>query len=733
MSLPNKRKYIIDLKEAESAPVGMKAQRLAKLMSQEPFLFTVPPGLVVLPGFDIRQHADELSSAIESFGKGPFAVRSCGLGEDAVNESMAGRYHTELFVSSKAIMDAIASVRASYGLDADSNAVIIQQMINPDYAGVLFTQSPENDGLSSCEYGPGTAEAVVSGKVEPIHVDYGRWTGNLYPARKENNDMLSSVFLVGLIIETMIGKPQDIEWAYDKKKGILYILQSRDITSQIYDPSIANEQINAANIALGIKGSKKGTPVFQNTAVREVVSNPTRLTRSYIERIYSLSGSLGKALDLIGLPYPAISTPYVISIFGQLYENNWVKQKIFGLRPRLLWANRRLKKKLIKAPDHYLAWLEKSIADFPSYPASGHQSDLSPINCAQRVIMAFNTFFENVYPTAYAAKFLAQLSGEITTQASVTSQMLCDLSKLYHTGDIQMFLKTWGLRSANDYELSEPRFCEAPDAAMDYAKNFSDFPWHKTEDGHGFTHLSEIAKDRAVQWLYPLRCDILELEERLHLESGMIFSLDLSTIEALASGQLEPDVIYGVCETNLNAEVQWTTLDLGDSISLENIECLRKSFKREKGLRGKMVSSRTPFKGKALHLEKLTDHQPIESNTILIAKYLEPEIVGLFPKTSGCIVDMGGTLSHAAIVARELGYPVLVLAGCNSTILDNDFIEVTADGTITIRRDFQNDPSGKGKKNTGQPLVEASSSGAPPFLPKDTAAATERQGLGKNP
>ena len=45
---------------------------------------------------------------------------------------------------------------------------------------------------------------------------------------------------------------------------------------------------------------------------------------------------------------------------------------------------------------------------------------------------------------------------------------------------------------------------------------------------------------------------------------------------------------------------------------------------------------------------------------------------------------MGGALSHAAIVARELDYPVLVLPGCFETIADGDLVEVAADGSMEL-------------------------------------------------
>lgn len=101
-----------------------------------------------------------------------------------------------------------------------------------------------------------------------------------------------------------------------------------------------------------------------------------------------------------------------------------------------------------------------------------------------------------------------------------------------------------------------------------------------------------------------------------------------------------------------------------------------------------MVSVPVAFKGTARHFNTVRTRS-IENDEILIAQHLEPELVGLFPKTAACVVDMGGALSHAAIVARELGYPILVLAGCSSTVRDGDFVEVSGEGAITITREWE--------------------------------------------
>ncbi len=676
---------ILNLAEADRHGIGNKARHLAKLINQHPYLFSVPAGLVLLPEFSVEKNFSNLIDALKPIGNGPFAVRSCGQEEDGVNESMAGKFHTELFIAQEGLAGAINCVRASFGESLDTSAVLIQKMINPDYAGVLFTRSPENYGFSSCEYSEGTADAVVSGQVEPKHLDYGRWTGNLYPEQKEMKQMLSLVFLVGMIIESKMGGPQDIEWAYSQKKGKLYILQSRDITSFLYDPSVAEEQERSANVADSSKIGKKGKTVFQNAAVREVVLSPTRLTRSLVEQLYAPTGSLGRAFKLLDLPCPRVTHPYVSSVFGQLYENIEVEKKLFGFRPKLLWANRKLKKKVLNDPSGLQEWIAESIENFPQYPEDITNNEVPADQCARGVMKGIRTFIEKIYPVSYAATLLAQIAGEQTSEASLTSRMMRDLSRLHHTGEMEEFLKKWGLRSANDYELSEPRFCESAEHALGYAKNFANFSWGEISCGNGFTHLKEVGKDRAIRWLYPLRQQIVALEKKLHLKANMIFNLDLADIEAFGMGELTAENIATLCEKHVHAETQWAMVSLGDELTLETLERLERKDAKRQGLFGKMVSTKVPFKGIARHIASIKE-QALDTNEIIVAQHLEPELVGLFPNSKGCLVDMGGALSHAAIVARELDYPILVLAGCSTTIHDGDLIKVSTDGAITITR-----------------------------------------------
>ena len=70
----------------------------------------------------------------------------------------------------------------------------------------------------------------------------------------------------------------------------------------------------------------------------------------------------------------------------------------------------------------------------------------------------------------------------------------------------QEFVDRWGHRSANDYELKEPRFAEDLQGAVRFSAGFAAIPWEaQGADELGFTQLKELAKDRAIRWLAPLR------------------------------------------------------------------------------------------------------------------------------------------------------------------------------------------------------------------------------------
>ena len=60
----------------------------------------------------------------------------------------------------------------------------------------------------------------------------------------------------------------------------------------------------------------------------------------------------------------------------------------------------------------------------------------------------------------------------------------------------------------------------------------------------------------------------------------------------------------------------------------------------------------------------------IENGRILVAPMTDPDMVPEIAKSLGIITDRGGVISHAAIIAREIGIPCIVGTG-NATKLIN--------------------------------------------------------------
>ena len=76
----------------------------------------------------------------------------------------------------------------------------------------------------------------------------------------------------------------------------------------------------------------------------------------------------------------------------------------------------------------------------------------------------------------------------------------------------------------------------------------------------------------------------------------------------------------------------------------------------------------------------------IEADEILIAPFTDPSWSSLMFISSGLVVDIGGALSHAAVVARELDLPCVVnTRNGTSVIRTRDRVRVDgATGVVTI-------------------------------------------------
>jgi pyruvate, water dikinase len=205
----------------------------------------------------------------------PVAVRSSATTEDAEDASFAGLQDTLLWVRGfdsflAAIKQCWASLYSTESMayrrkrvlpeTGVAMAVVVQRMVDARSAGVMFTRSPTTGDKSviTIESAWGLGSAVVSGEVTPDRFVVGKITGEISVREIKNkhvmhvpietggttevatevarceepsvsDDELQQLRVMGRRIEKHYGRPQDIEWAFDKQ-GALHILQSRPET-----------------------------------------------------------------------------------------------------------------------------------------------------------------------------------------------------------------------------------------------------------------------------------------------------------------------------------------------------------------------------------------------------------------------------------------------------------------------------------------------------------------------
>jgi pyruvate,water dikinase len=202
------------------------------------------------------------------------AVRSSATAEDLPDASFAGQQETYLNIKGEAnLLESVQKCWASlYGARAiyyrskqgfDDHtvniAVVVQQLVHSEKAGVMFTSHPiTGEPQTIIEGSWGLGEAVVSGSVSPdkyvfdqrtekvvdtlisnkkIEIiadgEHGTKLVDVAPARQDaqvlSDAEVAKLGMYGKIAENHYGIPQDVEWGI--VQGTFYILQSRPITT----------------------------------------------------------------------------------------------------------------------------------------------------------------------------------------------------------------------------------------------------------------------------------------------------------------------------------------------------------------------------------------------------------------------------------------------------------------------------------------------------------------------
>jgi pyruvate, water dikinase len=267
-------KGVVPLEKAREAGLfGSKAVGLGEALRDG---LPVPPG-IALSGPVVEAVAGGEGRATRAVAKAarplgaPLAVRSSAVDEDGAEASFAGQHLTLLNVRSvdelreavrevwwSANSDSAITYRQRVGLfRRPSVGVVVQALIDPDAAGVMFTQNPisgADERVIEASWGLG--EAVVSGRVIPDNfcVDRSGQVLSRTPGRKTlairnapnggtrdeemppelveqlclDDGQLAALNDLAASCERVYGPARDIEWAF--AAGTLYLLQCRAVT-----------------------------------------------------------------------------------------------------------------------------------------------------------------------------------------------------------------------------------------------------------------------------------------------------------------------------------------------------------------------------------------------------------------------------------------------------------------------------------------------------------------------
>ncbi len=649
------------------------------------------------------------------------AVRSSGLNEDGEQQSYAGVFESKLGVEWHDLLASIEEVRGSLaseragayaGNHEEPGGIVVQKMVPAEYAGVLFTEHPTTTGCMLVEMISGVGEALVSGTATPDGYRFGRLSGRLWEDQSPPID-LAPLLALGRRVEALFGCPQDIEWAY--VQGKFYLLQARDITAfgSEKDPT-EKERRRLLQIVAREDSSE---PVLVQNELSELLPRPTPLSFSLMERLWAPGGSTDLACRILGIPYEVDeeSPPLLVTCFGALYINQKEGQRRAGKGPGAVTAFR-----LSRGAD----WIER---DFREHflPRFRHQMRLHEaldlgVFSREELLTLLHEWTENFVKETYVqaevinvaadfywktasqqlaredlepARYLAAGEGTVVQQAM---GMLPEIRDGKRT--IEDFLALYGHRSPNDYELSQPRYREdisVVEALVQRAGRHvpvaaPPLPAAKilrvsVERARRFQVLKEEAKHDCLRQLANLRRLLVELGHRFGLGDG-IFHLSLDEVMALKHREYAEMALDQVTGRILRGQ-QWASMALPARLSLQAIETFGLDIQPAKEdsheLSGIRVAGEGGVIGPVQVIKDPRDIETFREGHILVARFTDPTWTPLFARAKGLITEVGGWLSHAAIVAREYNLTAIVGAeGSTQALNDGELVYLSGEGII---------------------------------------------------
>jgi phosphoenolpyruvate synthase/pyruvate phosphate dikinase len=724
-----------------------------------------------------------------------YAVRSSATAEDLPTASFAGQQDTYLnIVGPAAILQHISRCWASLfteravtyrlrnGFDHRQvqMAVVVQQMVFPHAAGILFTADPvtSNRKVASVEASFGLGEALVSGLVNAdlykvrdgevvakavatkrlaIHASEAGGTQEqaIEPERQEQPALTDAQVMrlaqLGRQIEAHFGRPQDIEWCLVDDG--FQIVQSRPITTLFPIPA-AGDRENHVYVSVGhqqmMTDAMKplGLSLWQLTTPRPMAEAGGRLfvdvtqilaspaSRAGLVEVAGKSDPLlGDALQTIlerddfirsvpdegpawappgagSAPIetdPAIVTELIgrsqasidalkrnirsrsgsalldfiladIPELKRILFDPQSRQVYMGAMEATWWLNEKLQE-----------WLgEKNVADTLTQSVPHNVTsemglallDVADVIRPHREVVAF---LQNVEDEGFLNE-LAELPGGREARAA-----------------IQAFLDKYGMRCVGEIDVTRPRWSERPSTLVPVilgnVKNFEPGAgerrfeqgrreaWAKEQevlerlqalpDGGQKAEEAKRMIDRVRTFIgyreypkYGMVSRYFVYKQALLEEAGRLVQADVlrerEDIFYLTFQELHDVVLANQVDDQLihqrkDAFGSYQALTPPRVLTSDG-EVIAGAYRRDDVPAGALVGlpvSAGTIEGRARVIHDMAEAD-LEPGDILVTTYTDPSWSPLFVAITGLVTEVGGLMTHGAVIAREYGLPAVV-------------------------------------------------------------------------
>ena len=207
-----------------------------------------------------------------------------------------------------------------------------------------------------------------------------------------------------------------------------------------------------------------------------------------------------------------------------------------------------------------------------------------------------------------------------------------------------------------------------------------------------FFALREANRHHLMYYSAAARNLLLALGQRL-VERGVcttvedIFFLTLQERDALAS-EPRPDV-KPLIEARRAERARWSHLRVTDTIhdwvAAQNVTPDHGQGSSQRPLHGIPISP-GQVTGPVRPIRSPADWRHVKRGDILLVPVIDPGMAPLFGVAAGLVVEMGGTLSHGAIIVREYGLPAVInVSGVTAALAEGELITLDADRGIITR------------------------------------------------